>query len=82
MEILLISLGCDKNLADTELMLGILRKKGFSFTDDEEEADIAIVNTCCFIGDAKEPRAAWLSATRRKSAGRFPRWTRWWARRP
>ena len=54
MEILLISLGCDKNLADTELMLGILRKKGFSFTDDEEEADIAIVNTCCFIGDAKE----------------------------
>ena len=35
-------------------MLGILRKKGFSFTDDEEEADIVIVNTCCFIGDAKE----------------------------
>ena len=54
MDILFISLGCDKNLADTELMLGILRKKGFDFTDDEEKADIGIVNTCCFIGDAKE----------------------------
>ena len=54
MDILVISLGCDKNLADTELMLGVLRKKGFSFTDDEEKADIVIVNTCCFIGDAKE----------------------------
>ena len=54
MDILFISLGCDKNLADTELMLGILRKKGFDFTDDEEKADICIVNTCCFIGDAKE----------------------------
>ena len=54
MEILFISLGCDKNLADTELMLGILQKRGFGFTDDEEKADICIVNTCCFIGDAKE----------------------------
>ncbi len=54
MNILFVSLGCDKNLADTEMMLEILREKGYSFTDDEEEADIAIVNTCCFIGDAKE----------------------------
>lgn len=54
MKILFVSLGCDKNLADTELMLGILREKGYEFTDDEEEADIAVVNTCCFIGDAKE----------------------------
>ena len=54
MDILFISLGCDKNLADTELMLGILRKRGFGFTDDQEKADICIVNTCCFIGDAKE----------------------------
>lgn len=54
MDILFISLGCDKNLADTELMLGILQKNGFGFTDDEEKADIVIVNTCCFIGDAKE----------------------------
>lgn len=54
MKILFVSLGCDKNLVDTEMMLGMLRDKGFSFTDDEEEADIVVVNTCCFIGDAKE----------------------------
>lgn len=54
MKILFVSLGCDKNLADTEMMLGILRDKGYSFTDDESEAEAVIVNTCCFIGDAKE----------------------------
>ncbi len=54
MKILFVSLGCDKNLVDTEMMLGMLGEKGFSFTDDEAEADIAVVNTCCFIGDAKE----------------------------
>ncbi len=54
MKILFVSLGCDKNLADTEMMIGLLQKKGYSFTDDEAEADIAVVNTCCFIGDAKE----------------------------
>lgn len=54
MKILFVSLGCDKNLADTEMMLGILQKKGYGFTDDEEEAEVAVVNTCCFIGDAKE----------------------------
>lgn len=54
MKILFVSLGCDKNLADTELMLGMLQEKGYSFTDEASEADIAIVNTCCFIGDAKE----------------------------
>lgn len=54
MNILFVSLGCDKNLADSEMMLGLLRKKGYTFTDDEEQADIVIVNTCCFIGDAKE----------------------------
>ncbi len=54
MKILFISLGCDKNLVDTEMMLGMLREKGYEFTDDEEEADIVVVNTCCFIGDAKE----------------------------
>ncbi len=54
MKILFISLGCDKNLADTEKMLGLLADQGYSFTDDEREADIIIVNTCCFIGDAKE----------------------------
>lgn len=54
MKILFISLGCDKNLADTEYMLGKLEKKGYTFTDDETEADIIVVNTCCFIHDAKE----------------------------
>lgn len=53
-KILFVSLGCDKNLVDTEMMLGLLNERGYSFTDDETEADIAIVNTCCFIGDAKE----------------------------
>lgn len=54
MKILFISLGCDKNLADTEFMLGKLEKKGYTFTDDEREAELIIVNTCCFIHDAKE----------------------------
>ena len=49
-----ISLGCDKNLVDSEVMLGGLSEKGYSFTDDETEADIVVINTCCFIGDAKE----------------------------
>ena len=53
MNLLFISLGCDKNLVDTEKMLGILGKEGYSFVDDENEADIVVVNTCCFIGDAK-----------------------------
>ena len=54
MKILFVSLGCDKNLVDSEMMLGMLQEKGFAFTDDETEADIVVVNTCCFIGDAKE----------------------------
>ena len=54
MKILFISLGCDKNLVDTEMMLGMLGREGFSFTDDEAEAEIIVVNTCCFIQDAKE----------------------------
>lgn len=53
-KVLLISLGCDKNLVDTEMMLGMLAERGYVFTDDEEEADAVVVNTCCFIGDAKE----------------------------
>lgn len=54
MKILCISLGCDKNLVDTEMMLGLLNRDGHTFTDDEQEADIIVINTCCFIGDAKE----------------------------
>ena len=54
MKIMFISLGCDKNLVDTEMMLGMLAEKSYQFTDDEQEAEIVVVNTCCFIGDAKE----------------------------
>ncbi len=54
MKVLFISLGCDKNLVDSEKMLDLLSKKGYEFTDFESEADIIVVNTCCFIGDAKE----------------------------
>ena len=54
MKILFVSLGCDKNLVDTEYMLGILGNEGYAFTDDEQEADIIVINTCCFINDAKE----------------------------
>ena len=54
MKILFVSLGCDKNLVDSEMMLGMLGEQGYTFTDDEAEADIIVVNTCCFIGDAKE----------------------------
>lgn len=54
MKILFISLGCDKNLVDSEVMLGLLDKKGYQIVDDEIEADIIIINTCCFIHDAKE----------------------------
>lgn len=49
-----ISLGCDKNLVDSEMMLGLLAQRGYEFTDDETQADIAVVNTCCFINDAKQ----------------------------
>lgn len=54
MKILFISLGCDKNLTDAEQMIGKLNKDGYVFTDDENDADIIIINTCCFINDAKE----------------------------
>ena len=54
MKVFMISLGCDKNLADSEEMLGILREAGFVLTDDLKEADACAVNTCGFIKDAKE----------------------------
>ena len=54
MKILFISLGCDKNLGDTEVMLGMLASRGYEMTNDEQEADIIVINTCCFIHDAKE----------------------------
>ena len=54
MNLLFISLGCDKNLVDSEVMLGILDEKGWTIVDDEEQADAIVINTCCFIHDAKE----------------------------
>ena len=54
MNIFFVSLGCDKNLVDSEMMITSLRKDGFTITDREEDAEIIVVNTCCFIGDAKE----------------------------
>ena len=54
MKILFISLGCDKNLADSETMLGMLASRGYQIVDEEEKADVIIVNTCCFIHDAME----------------------------
>lgn len=54
MNVLFVSLGCDKNLVDSEVMLGTLAERGYSFTNDEEQADVIVVNTCCFINDAKE----------------------------
>lgn len=54
MKVLFVSLGCDKNLVDSEHMTGILSKAGYEFTDDETQADIIVINSCCFINDAKE----------------------------
>ena len=54
MKILFISLGCDKNLSDSEEMLGLLTANGHEIVDSEEEADVIVINTCCFIHDAKE----------------------------
>ena len=56
MKILFISLGCDKNLADSEEMLGLLTGNGHEIVDSEEEADAIVINTWCFINDVKEER--------------------------
>lgn len=54
MKIFFVSLGCDKNLVDSEIMLGLTRDRGFELTNVEEEADVIVVNTCAFISDAKQ----------------------------
>lgn len=54
MKVLFVSLGCDKNLVDSEVMLGLLRERNYEITDEDNQADVVVVNTCCFIGDAKE----------------------------
>ena len=70
MRLLFISLGCDKNLVDSEEMLGILRDRGHTFTDDETLAEGIVINTCCFIGDAKEESVqAILDMAEYKKAG-------------
>ena len=72
MNLLFISLGCDKNLVDAEKMLGILGHDGSSFVDDENEADVIVINTCCFIGDAKEESVnTILEMARLKETGRL-----------
>lgn len=53
-KILFVSLGCDKNLVDSEVMLGLLQDKGYEITNEEKQADVVVINTCCFIHDAKE----------------------------
>ena len=72
MNLLFISLGCDKNLVDTEKMLGLLGREGYSFVDDETQADVIVINTCCFIGDAKEESInTILQMAQRKENGRL-----------
>ena len=69
-KIMFISLGCDKNTVDTEFMLGLLRDKGYSLTNDEAEADIAVINSCAFIKDAQQESInAILEAAEYKKAG-------------
>ena len=53
MRVYFVSLGCDKNLVDSEVMLGLLQAAGHSLAEDVSDADAAVVNTCCLIGDAK-----------------------------
>ena len=70
MKLLFISLGCDKNLVDSEEMLGMLAADGHQIVDDEDEAEVIIVNTCCFIGDAKEESVnTILEMAEKKKAG-------------
>lgn len=72
MKILFVSLGCDKNRVDSEVMLGMLAARGHEFTDDENEAEAAVVNTCCFINDAKEESVnTILELAERRSSGQL-----------
>ena len=72
MNIFFISLGCDKNLVDSEVMLGLLDEKGYQIIDDETQADVMVINTCCFIHDAKEESIQTiLDMARYKEEGRL-----------
>ena len=77
MNILFISLGCDKNLVDSEVMLGLLDAKGYQIVDDETQADIIVINTCCFVHDAKEESIQTiLEMAEYKTEGRLNAWHR------
>lgn len=70
MKVYISSLGCDKNLCDTEHMLGLLLENGYSFTEEASDADVILINTCAFIGDAKkESIAEILSLAKMKEEG-------------
>ena len=72
MNIFYVSLGCDKNLVDSEVMLGLLDAKGYQIVDDETQADVMVINTCCFIHDAKEESIQTiLDMARYKEEGRL-----------
>ena len=74
MKVFFLSLGCDKNRVDSERMLGLLEAAGFSFAEDESEADIIVINTCCFIDAAKEESiSAVLEMAQYKETGRCRR---------
>lgn len=65
-----VSLGCPKNLVDSEIMLGLLKDSGFEMTHREEEAEVLVINTCSFINDAKEESIQTiLELARHKKAG-------------
>ena len=71
MNVYFVSLGCDKNLVDSEMMLGILKKRGYQLTDDENLADVIVVNTCGFIRDAQEESVeTLLTMAELKASGR------------
>ncbi len=72
MKICLVSLGCDKNLVDSEMMLGFLSREGVSITDNEDEADVILINTCAFVLDAKDESVRTiLDCAERKKAGKL-----------
>lgn len=72
LKVLFVSLGCDKNRVESEYMLGLLAEHGYEFTDDDTEAEAAVVNTCCFICDAKEESIdTLLDLSKRRKSGQL-----------
>lgn len=70
-KITMITLGCDKNTVDSEEMLGILKERGYDLTNDPEDADAAIVNTCSFINDAKKESIEAIIETAKLKEGKL-----------